>query len=69
MLLANIMIFLIGSIGAACAQVSCPVSLHQLTLQTMIQLIVFRSISGLGAGGILTLSLIISKLFPNLCQS
>ncbi|WVQ97393.1 hypothetical protein IAU59_004505 [Kwoniella sp. CBS 9459] len=45
-LLACLFIFLIGSLACALSQ-------------TMIQLIVFRAIQGLGGGGILTLSLII----------
>lgn len=48
-LLASLTIFLLGSLACALAQ-------------TMIQLIVFRAIQGLGGGGILTLSMIISEL-------
>lgn len=45
-LLASLVIFLLGSLACAVAQ-------------TMIQLIVFRAIQGIGGGGILTLSMII----------
>ena len=48
-LLASLTIFMLGSLACALAQ-------------TMIQLIVFRAIQGLGGGGILTLSMIISEL-------
>jgi MFS family permease len=47
-LLGSLALFLIGSLACAVAQ-------------SMIQLVVFRAIQGLGGGGILTLSLIISK--------
>lgn len=45
-LISSLAVFLIGSLA-------CAVS------QTMIQLIIFRAIQGLGGGGILTLSMII----------
>lgn len=45
-LLGSLLIFLIGSIAASVAQ-------------SMIQLIIFRAIQGIGGGGILTLSMII----------
>lgn len=46
-LLISLFIFWIGSLSCSLAQ-------------TMIQLIVFRAIQGVGGGGILTLSMIIS---------
>lgn len=48
-LLGSLIIFLFGSLACALAQ-------------TMIQLIIFRAIQGLGGGGILTLAMIISEL-------
>lgn len=50
-LLGSLIIFLFGSLACALAQ-------------TMIQLIIFRAIQGLGGGGILTLAMIISELKP-----
>jgi MFS family permease len=47
-LLISLVIFWLGSLACALAQ-------------TMIQLIVFRAIQGIGGGGILTLSMIISE--------
>lgn len=47
-LLGSLIIFLFGSLACALAQ-------------TMIQLIIFRAIQGLGGGGILTLAMIISE--------
>lgn len=47
-LLGSLVIFFIGSLA-------CAVS------KTMIELIVFRAIQGLGGGGILTLAMIISE--------
>lgn len=47
-LIASLVIFFLGSLG-------CSVS------ASMIQLIVFRAIQGIGGGGILTLSMIIGK--------
>ena len=47
-LLASIVIFSAGSLGAALSQ-------------SMIQLIIFRAIQGIGGGGILTLTMIIGK--------
>lgn len=46
-LLISLLIFWLGSLSCALAQ-------------TMIQLIVFRAIQGIGGGGILTLAMIIS---------
>lgn len=47
-LLASLVVFFIGALG-------CSVS------QSMIMLIVFRAIEGIGGGGILTLTMIIGK--------
>jgi MFS family permease len=47
-LLGSLTLFLVGSLACAVAQ-------------SMIQLVIFRAIQGLGGGGILTLSLIISE--------
>lgn len=52
-LIASLVIFFLGSLG-------CSVS------ASMIQLIVFRAIQGIGGGGILTLSMIIGE-YINLC--
>lgn len=54
-----------GSLACALAQV-CPIddtrtSLADSLAKTMIQLIIFRAIQGLGGGGILTLAMIISE--------
>lgn len=59
-LLGSLIIFLFGSLACALAQ-------------TMIQLIIFRAIQGLGGGGILTLAMIISesislRMWPNVGQ-
>jgi MFS family permease len=52
-LLGSLTIFLIGSLACALAQ-------------SMIQLIIFRAIQGIGGGGILTLSMIISESLRSL---
>ena len=59
-LLASLLVFWIGSLACALAQVrdSC-VEPSSLIFQSMIQLIVFRAIQGMGGGGVLTLAMII----------
>jgi MFS family permease len=54
-LLGSLTIFLIGSLACALAQ-------------SMIQLIIFRAIQGIGGGGILTLSMIISESLRSLIR-
>ena len=60
-LLASLGFFLMGSLAAALAHVSDTTPGRGLIRQSMIQLIVFRALQGLGGGGILTCSMIISE--------
>ena len=57
-LLASLTVFWLGSLACALAQVHLSAQ-HKADEQSMIQLIVFRAIQGIGGGGVLTLAMII----------